>query len=128
MDGEENKRNIQYNVLGGLIEICSNDPITGFYRDGCCNSGYEDLGSHTVCAIMNEKFLKFSKSMGNDLTTPRPEFGFDGLNEGDLWCLCAARWEEARKAGVAPRVKLKGTNQLALNFCNLEDLKLHAID
>jgi uncharacterized protein (DUF2237 family) len=102
--------------------------MTGFFRDGCCNTSPEDLGSHTVCVVMTEEFLKFSKSRGNDLSTPRPEFGFAGLKAGDRWCLCAPRWQEAFAAGQAPRVVLRATHEGALAFSDLNDLKRHAID
>ena len=128
MDGEDYKNNSQYNVLGTIIENCSNNPITGFYRDGCCNTGNEDFGSHTVCAKMTDEFLNFSKKMGNDLITPNPEYGFPGLVSGNYWCLCAQRWEQARKAGKAPKVRLRSTNRMALKFCDLNDLKKHAVD
>ncbi len=128
MDGEDFGSGKQRNVLGGILMPCSVSPITGFYRDGCCHTGIEDAGSHTVCAVITEDFLTFSKRVGNDLSTPRPEFGFPGLSEGDNWCLCAARWEQARRAGAAPKVMLSATNQAALSVCNLGDLKAHAID
>ena len=118
----------QKNVLGGDLEACSLDPMTGFYRDGCCNTGPGDVGTHTVCSIMTDEFLEFSKAAGNDLSTPRPEFGFVGLNDGDQWCLCAARWEQARQAGKAPKIRLAATNQASLAVCRLDDLKMHAID
>ena len=95
------------NVLGEALEICSIKPMTGFYRDACCNTGREDIGSHTVCVVMTSAFLEFSKSRGNDLSTPLPEFGFPGLKPGDRWCLCAARWQEALDANQAPRVVLR---------------------
>jgi uncharacterized protein (DUF2237 family) len=116
------------NVLGTTLEICSLTPRTGFYRNGCCNTGPDDFGSHTVCAEMTEAFLQFSKAAGNDLSTPRPEFDFPGLRPGDRWCLCAPRWQEALEAGKAPRVVLRATEQGALAYCDLEDLKRHAID
>ena len=116
------------NVLGGALEACSTRPLTGFFRDGCCNTGAEDLGSHTVCAVMTADFLAFSKSAGNDLSTPRPEFGFSGLKPGDRWCLCAPRWQEAFEAGQAPRVVLRATHQGAFDYCALADLKTHAFD
>ncbi|MDO9709047.1 DUF2237 family protein [Paracraurococcus lichenis] len=116
------------NVLGGPLLPCSVAPLTGFFRDGCCNTGPEDLGLHVVCAEMTADFLRFSKSRGNDLSTPRPEFGFAGLRPGDRWCLCAARWEEARSAGMAPRVLLEATHIAALEVCSLEDLKAHAVE
>jgi uncharacterized protein (DUF2237 family) len=118
----------QRNVFGGTLESCSNSPMTGFFRDGCCNTSPEDLGSHTVCVVMTDEFLKFSKSRGNDLSTPRPEFGFAGLKAGDRWCLCAPRWQEAFAAGQAPRVVLRATHEGALAFSDLNDLKRHAID
>jgi uncharacterized protein len=95
------------NVLGERLEVCSISPMTGFFRDGCCNTGREDIGSHTVCAVMTAAFLEFSKSRGNDLSTPIPEFGFRGLKPGDRWCLCAPRWQEALEMGKAPRVVLR---------------------
>jgi len=127
MDGESFGGGGQRNVLGGVLITCSVDPMTGFYRDGCCNTGMEDTGSHTVCAVMNDDFLAFSKASGNDLSTPRPEFGFDGLKAGDYWCLCAARWEQARQAGLAPQVKLEACNMAALRYCHIDDLKAHAL-
>jgi uncharacterized protein (DUF2237 family) len=111
-----------------MLEACSLTPLTGFFRDGCCNTSPEDLGSHTVCAVMTDEFLAFSKSRGNDLSTPRPEFGFPGLKAGDRWCLCAPRWQEALGAGQAPRVVLRATEQEALEWCALEDLKRYAVD
>lgn len=116
------------NVLGGPLEDCSRDPLTGFFRDGCCNSSDEDLGSHTVCAEMTADFLAFSTRVGNDLATPRPEFGFPGLKPGDRWCLCAPRWRQALEAGAAPRVRLAATHRRALDHCRLEDLLAYAID
>src|SRR5271163_3448783 len=113
------------NVLGGLIGVCSNDPMTGFFRNGCCETSPQDLGSHTVCAVMTAEFLAFSKAQGNDLSTPRPEFGFAGLKPGDRWCLCAPRWQEAFAAGKAPKVVLEATHRGALEFCELADLKRH---
>lgn len=118
----------QRNVLGGPLASCSERPMTGFFRDGCCATSDEDLGSHTVCAEMSEEFLVFSKSRGNDLSTPRPEYGFPGLKPGDRWCLCAARWREALLAGHAPRVVLSASNEAALEIVSLEDLKRHASD
>jgi hypothetical protein len=116
------------NVLGEPLVACSDDPLTGFYRDGCCNTGSDDAGSHTVCARVTAAFLEFSKRRGNDLSTPRPEFGFPGLQPGDRWCLCAARWREALEAGVAPPVALLSTHAAALEFVSLADLKRLAID
>lgn len=116
------------NVLGEKLETCGTDPKTGFYRDGCCNTGPDDLGNHTVCTIVTADFLDYSKARGNDLSTPRPEFGFPGLKPGDSWCLCAGRWQEAFEAKCAPRVKLRATHQNALEVCQLNDLKAHTAD
>ena len=116
------------NVLGEPLQPCSTAPPTGFFRNGCCDTSAEDVGSHTVCAVMTDAFLRFSKSRGNDLSTPMPEFGFAGLKAGDRWCLCAPRWQEAFEAGHAPRVVLRATHQGALDYCALADLKRHAID
>ncbi|CAN5757031.1 DUF2237 family protein [soil metagenome] len=110
------------NVFGTELEPCSQDPLTGFYRDGCCETGPEDLGVHTVCAIMTEEFLEFSKERGNDLSTSRPEYGFRGLEPGDRWCLCAARWKEAWEAGMAPQVVLTATHEATLEIVPLEAL------
>ncbi len=115
------------NVLGGPLVPCSLDPVTGFFRDGCCNTSAEDYGSHTVCAQMTEQFLSFSKSRGNDLSTPNLEFLFPGLSPGDRWCLCAARWREAAEAGVAPPVILESTHARALEVIALADLEYHAL-
>ena len=128
MDGSHGRPQGQTNVLGGPLASCSHDPVTGFFRDGCCNTGPQDQGLHTVCAIMSDEFLTFSKANGNDLSTPMPQFGFDGLKAGDQWCLCAGRWEQAREAGHAPKVRLAATNMATLSVCELEDLKAHAID
>ena len=117
-----------HNVLGEPLEICSMRPMTGFHRDGCCNTGREDVGSHTVCAVMTAAFLDFSKSRGNDLSTPVPELGFPGLKSGDRWCLCAPRWQEAFEANQAPRVVLRATHEAALSYCSLADLKRLAVD
>lgn len=116
------------NVLGGKLEPCSREPLTGFYRNGCCDTGPEDRGSHTVCAVMTDEFLAFSKYFGNDLSTPRPEFGFPGLKEGDQWCLCAGRFLQAHEEGVAPRLWLKSTHVRALEIVPLEVMKLYALD
>jgi uncharacterized protein (DUF2237 family) len=116
------------NVFGGALETCSLSPITGFIRNGCCDTGPEDIGSHTVCAVMTAEFLEFSRVKGNDLSTPVPEYGFPGLKPGDRWCLCAPRWQEAFEAGQAPRVVLRATHEGALQFCSLADLKRYAID
>ncbi len=110
------------NVLGGPLQPCSMDPLTGFYRDGCCNTGLGDRGVHCVCAVMTAEFLQFSKSRGNDLSTPNPDMGFPGLKPGDRWCLCAPRWQEAFIAGFAPPVVLASTHIAALEFVDLEDL------
>ena len=118
----------QKNVLGTDLEVCGTDLVTGFFRDGCCNTGAGDVGTHTVCVIVGDQFLEFSKSKGNDLVTPRPEFGFKGLKNGDRWCLCAMRWEEARQAGCAPRVKITSTNIKTLEYVRLEHLKEHQVD
>src|SRR3954468_2519894 len=120
--------NIPRNVLGGLLQTCSDTPLTGFYRDGCCNVGDDDFGVHSTCVQLTAEFLEFSKSRGNDLSTPRPEFGFPGLKPGDRWCLCAARWVEAFEAGRAPRVVLRATHRQALDYCSLSDLKRFAAD
>jgi uncharacterized protein (DUF2237 family) len=119
---------MQLNVLGGELESCCFAPITGFYRDGYCNTSIEDTGSHTVCVRMTTPFLLFSSKVGNDLSTPRPEYEFPGLIEGDQWCLCAARWKEAYDAGVAPSVVLSSTHQRALELIPLELLMEYALD
>lgn len=116
------------NVLGGSLAECGRDPVTGFWRDGCCNTGPEDVGAHTVCAVMTDDFLVFSKEAGNDLSTPRPEFGFPGLQSGDRWCLCAARWVEAYLAGAAPKLVLEATHIATLSYAPIEVLKAHALD
>ncbi|MCH2101158.1 MAG: DUF2237 domain-containing protein [Planctomycetes bacterium] len=116
------------NVLGEALQSCSSDPMTGFYRDGCCRTGPEDHGLHTVCAVMTAEFLEFSKSRGNDLSTPRPEWGFPGLRPGDQWCLCALRWVEAFEAGSAPHIVLAATHFSMLEHAEIEVLKAHAID
>ncbi|MEE4175579.1 MAG: DUF2237 domain-containing protein [Xanthomonadales bacterium] len=116
------------NVYGEPLEPCGTDPVTGYFRDGCCNTSGQDAGSHTVCARVTEEFLAFSRSRGNDLVTPRPEFGFPGLRPGDRWCLCAARWLEAERHGAAPKVVLKSTHQRALEKVGLDTLRAYAID
>ena len=116
------------NVLGTPLQTCSTDPLTGFYRDGCCSTGGDDAGVHVVCTRVTAEFLEFSKAAGNDLSTPRPEFGFAGLKPGDQWCLCASRWAEAFEAGMAPPVVLAATHMRALEWCSLDDLRAHAID
>lgn len=118
----------QRNVLGGPLSLCSDSPLTGFYRTGCCETGADDRGVHTVCAIMTAEFLSFSRTRGNDLSTPRPEFDFSGLKPGDRWCLCAMRWREAYEAGVAPKVVLSATNAATLAIVPLEALTGHAAD
>jgi uncharacterized protein len=120
-------RRAQRNVLGEPLDICSFTPMTGFYRDGCCNTGREDISGHTVRAVMTSAFLDFSKSRGNDLLTPQ-EFGFPGLKPGDRWCLCAPRWQEAFEASKAPRVVLRATHEATLAYCSLADLKRFAVD
>ena len=127
MDGENFGGGRQKNVLGGELIPCSVAPMTGFFRDGCCHTSPEDIGSHTVCAVMTPDFLSFSKAAGNDLTTPRAKYGFPGLKPGDSWCLCAARWEQARRAGAAPNVILSATNAACLSVVALKDLRAHAV-
>ncbi|MBK1646258.1 hypothetical protein CKO25_16720 [Thiocapsa imhoffii] len=119
---------IQRNVLGEPLEPCSESPLTGFTRSGSCETGPQDLGSHTVCARVTREFLEFSQRQGNDLITPQPAYGFPGLKPGDQWCLCAARWQEAFEAGVAPRVVMRATHARALDIVRLSDLKAHAAD
>jgi uncharacterized protein len=119
---------VHRNVFGEPVAVCSLDPVTGFTRTGACETGPEDPGCHAVCAVMTEEFLAFSRACGNDLSTPRPEFGFPGLEPGDRWCLCAARWQEAFEAGAAPRVVLRATHERALDHVDLADLKPYAID
>lgn len=116
------------NVLGTELETCSMDPVTGFYRDGCCNTGSSDMGLHTVCTEVTAEFLAFSKQRGNDLSTPHPQFDFPGLKPGDRWCLCVERWKEALEAGMAPRVVLEACHISTLEFVDLEDLEQYAID
>jgi uncharacterized protein len=116
------------NVLGTPLEPCGYDPVTGFWRDGSCRTGGEDMGVHAVCAVMTDEFLAYSASVGNDLSTPRPEFGFAGLVAGDRWCLCADRWQQALEAGLAPSVVLEATHALALEFSSLDALRAHAAD
>jgi uncharacterized protein len=111
------------NVLGGELETCGTDPITGFHRDGCCDTHADDAGVHTVCAVMTAEFLRFSAGVGNDLATPRPEFGFPGLRPGDRWCVCASRWAQAHRAGVAPPVVLTATHVRSLEWVDLADLE-----
>jgi hypothetical protein len=118
---------IARNVLGQPLVACSFEPLTGFYRDGCCKTGPQDIGKHLVCAVMTDSFLSFSKKRGNDLSTPRPEWGFPGLVAGDQWCLCVDRWKEALDAGVAPHIKLESTHLQALQFVSLDELKSLAV-
>ena len=118
----------QRNVLGGELQICGTDPVTGFYRDGCCNTGPEDAGSHTVCAIVSAEFLAHQKQVGNDLTTPIPEYQFAGLRPGDAWCVVAVRWLQAYEAGLAAPVVLAATHERALEIVPLEALQEHAAD
>ena len=120
-------RSQQRNVLGTVLQTCSFDPLTGFTRSGCCETGIEDTGSHTVCAQMTDEFLAFSLSRGNDLTTPRPEYSFEGLRAGDRWCLCASRWLEASEAGFAPPVILEACHEKSLEIVSLADLKYHEL-
>ena len=115
------------NVLGGELVPCSLDPVTGFFRNGCCETGAHDIGMHTVCAIMTDDFLGFSRAMGNDLSTPMPDFGFAGLKPGDRWCLCAPRWKEALDAGAAPQIVLEATHEETLAIVPLGILKDHAV-
>lgn len=114
------------NVFGEALLPCSYAPVTGFYRDGCCKTGFGDVGEHTICAVMTEDFLDFTKSRGNDLSTPRPEHGFSGLKPGDRWCLCATRWMEAYEEGRAPLVILEATEEAALNYIELSELTKYA--
>ena len=124
----ETRREPSENVFGEPLEPCSFEPMTGFYRDGCCETGPEDAGRHVVCASVTAEFLEFSRTRGNDLMTPRPEFGFPGLRPGDRWCLCVLRWREALEADAVPRVVLRATHRRALDHVALEDLKRHAVD
>jgi uncharacterized protein (DUF2237 family) len=116
------------NVLGGELQDCSRNPMTGFYRNGCCDTGGGDVGLHVVCAEMTAEFLEFSRSRGNDLTTPVPEFAFPGLKPGDRWCLCVERWKEALQADLAPPVVLSATHMSTLEFVSMDDLMAHAAD
>ena len=126
--GRRPERAPSKNVLGETLEPCSFKPVTGFFRNGCCDTGPMDRGSHTVCIVATAAFLKFSASCGNDLSTPMPEYGFAGLTAGDRWCLCAPRWQEALDAGRAPKVVLRSTHFGALQYCTLDDLKRFAVD
>jgi uncharacterized protein len=126
---QENKmQDESINVLGGTLEGCSTAPMTGFFRNGCCDTGPMDNGLHTVCALMTAEFLAFSKYLGNDLSTPRPEYGFAGLKPGDRWCLCAGRFLQAHDEGAAPKVRLAATHQRTLDVVSLEILQRYATD
>jgi hypothetical protein len=116
------------NVFDEPLEPCGEDPVTGFYRDGCCNTSDSDFGSHTVCVELSQEFLEYTRFRGNDLSTPRPDYGFPGLKSGDSWCLCAGRWLEAFEAGMAPKVYLRRTHKRALEIASIEKLKLHGKD
>lgn len=116
------------NVVGTELQPCSMDPVTGFYRNGCCDTGAEDVGVHTVCVVMTEEFLDFSLSQGNDLITAMPQYGFPGLQPGDRWCLCASRWQQALEGGAAPKVVLESTHIATLEWASLDDLQAHAVD
>ena len=116
------------NVLGEPLQTCSTDPLTGWFRDGCCETQSADRGRHIVCAVVTDDFLAFSKARGNDLSTPRPEYRFPGLKDGDRWCLCLDRWREAQAAGVAPKVVLEATHQIALERVPLETFRRHAVE
>jgi uncharacterized protein (DUF2237 family) len=118
----------QINVLGTELQPCSFDPLTGYYRSGCCENRGDDPGLHVVCVVATDDFLTFSASVGNDLGTPMPQYGFAGLKAGDQWCLCASRWQEALDAGAAPQVRLTSTHVSALEYCSLADLRAHAVD
>ena len=120
--------NESVNVLGERLKPCSIDPITGFYRNGCCDTSDQDHGSHTICVVLTAAFLEFSKSVGNDLSTPRPEHGFAGLKAGDQWCLCASRWAQALAGDAAPKVRLSSTHKRALDVVSMDDLRAHSAD
>ena len=123
---DDGRRPRARNVLGGALLMCSHEPVTGFYRDGCCNFGPEDHGVHSVCAVMTAEFLAFSARLGNDLSTPMPEYGFPGLNPGDRWCLCLSRWKEAFDAGAAPQIVLAATHEVTLQLVPLDLLRQFA--
>lgn len=116
------------NVLGGNLESCCTDPMTGFYRDGYCRTGADDLGRHTVCILATDEFLAYSASVGNDLSTPMPQYAFPGVKDGDKWCLCVTRWQQALDDGMAPQVVLAATHESALQVVSLDDLKQYAVD
>ncbi len=118
----------QINVLGEALQSCSLDPLTGYYRTGCCENHGDDPGLHVICVICTDAFLAYSQGVGNDLSTPMPQYGFAGLKAGDQWCLCASRWQEAFEAGNAPQVRLASSHISALEYCSLADLKAHAVD
>lgn len=118
---------LQKNVLGTALRVCSRDPLTGFFRNGCCETDAEDAGEHTACVQVTAEFLEFSKKAGNDLSTPRPEFGFVGLVPGNQWCVCAARWKEAYDAGAIAPLVLEATHESLLDFISLEELKKHSV-
>lgn len=120
------KDHISLNVFGEKLQICSNEPVTGFYRNGCCETGPQDSGRHLVCAVMTKEFLEYSRLQGNNLTTPIPKYNFPGLKAGDRWCLCALRWKEAYNAGMAPKVVLEATNEKVLKMIKMEDLLEYA--
>jgi len=128
MSVDPHRRDPDRNVLGGPLSPCSLRPMTGFWRDGCCATGPMDVGRHTVCVVATAEFLEFSKQVGNDLSTPMPDYQFPGVKPGERWCLCAARWQEALHAGKAPRVVLAATHLATLEICDLADLKRHASD
>ncbi len=115
------------NVLGTELQDCSRDPLTGYFRDGCCNTGGDDMGVHVICVVVTDEFLAFSKEKGNDLSTPMPQYGFRGLVDGDQWCLCASRWTEALDAGAAPKVKLEATHARMLDWVSLDELRRYAV-
>ena len=117
-----------FNVFGEKLEVCGMDPVTGFYRDGVCNTCKDDFGSHTVCIETSQEFLDYTKSQGNDLSTPMPAYGFEGLEPGDNWCVCAGRWLEAEKRGMAPRINLQSTHIRALEIIPMELLIKYAVD
>lgn len=128
-NGNGNGHNLKpKNVLGGELQSCCTDPMTGFYRDGYCRTGIDDTGRHTVCIVATDEFLEYSKAVGNDLSTPMPQYAFPGVKEGDKWCLCMLRWKQALEDGMAPAVVLESTHAAALTVVTLEELKAHAAD
>jgi uncharacterized protein len=128
MPDQSTEMDAKLNVLGEPLKACSNTPLTGFFRDGCCNTSALDVGKHTVCVQVTDEFLAFSKYLGNDLSTPHPEFGFDGLKDGDRWCLCVDRWVQAHDEGAAPHVILQSTHQNALETVPFAELRKLALD